>query len=1030
MSDKPADEVEESSTSESSSEDEESDHGKTKKKPSLPPIKNPNYSFGKEYTKKIEGDKATRFQYLLSQTEIFAHFLNAAGRKPPTSPLKMKKMPDFEKAAAVAKSDAGDHRHRRTEAEEDKELLEEGRHSQTSVIHFESSPAYIKNGQMRDYQIRGLNWLISLFENGINGILADEMGLGKTLQTISLLGYMKHHRNLPGPHIVICPKSTLTNWMAEFKKWCPSIRSVCLIGKQEQRAALIRETLLPGEWDVLVTSYEMCIREKAVLKKFAWRYLVIDEAHRIKNEKSKLSEIVREFRSANRLLLTGTPLQNNLHELWALLNFLLPDVFSSSEDFDAWFNTQNLVDGAESKLVERLHSVLRPFLLRRLKAEVERRLLPKKEVKVYVGLSQMQRQWYTNILMKDIDIVNGAGKSDKLRLLNILMQLRKCCNHPYLFDGAEPGPPYTTDQHLADNCGKMVVLDKLLKYLKQQGSRVLIFSQMTRMLDILEDYCMWRGYQYCRLDGQTLHEDRQAQIDAYNMPDSDKFIFMLSTRAGGLGINLATADIVIIYDSDWNPQVDLQAMDRAHRIGQKKQVRVFRFITENTVEDRIIERAEMKLRLDAVVIQQGRLVDPTVKVGKEEMLTMIRHGANHIFASKDATVTDEDIQTILERGERKTKEIEEKMKSFGESALRNFSMDGPSSIYEFEGENYKDKEKSGTLATWIEPPKRERKANYAVDAYFKEMLRISDAPKAPKAPRPPRQPNVQDFQFFPPRLFELLDREIYAFRKSVGYKVPKDLDLPDAAAKAKQKEEQRRVDEAEPLNEEEIKEKEELLTEGFTNWSKRDFNQFIKACEKYGRDDNENICKDVEGETPEEVRAYAAVFWERCNELTDIDRIMGQIERGEAKIQRRISIKEAMDAKMARYKSPFHQMRIQYGTNKGKNYTEEEDRFLICMLHKLGFDKENVYEELRQAVRSAPQFRFDWFIKSRTAVELQRRCNTLITLIERENQELEEKEKQEKRKRGPKPGLPKGSNIKRKADGTPDGRGRPKKKKT
>lgn len=793
---------------------------------------------------------------------------------------------------------------------------------------------------------------------------------------------------------------------------------------------MIRETLLPGEWDCLVTSYEMCIREKAVLKKFAWKYLVIDEAHRIKNEKSKLSEIVREFRSANRLLLTGTPLQNNLHELWALLNFLLPDVFSSSEDFDAWFNTQNLVDGAETQLVSRLHAVLRPFLLRRLKAEVEKRLLPKKEVKIYVGLSHMQRQWYTNILMKDIDIVNGAGKSDKLRLLNILMQLRKCCNHPYLFDGAEPGPPYTTDMHLVENCGKMVVLDKLLIQLQMQGSRVLIFSQMTRVLDILEDYCMWRAYQYCRLDGQTAHEERQAQIDVFNAPDSDKFIFMLSTRAGGLGINLATADTVVIFDSDWNPQVDLQAMDRAHRIGQKKQVRVFRMITENTVEERIIERAEMKLRLDAVVIQQGRLVDPTARVGKEEMLTMIRHGANEIFASKDATITDEDIDIILERGEKKTKEVAEKMQGFGEAALRNFSMDTPAqSIYEFEGENYKDKEKPGTLANWIEPPKRERKANYAVDAYFKEMLRISDTPKAPKAPRPPRQPNVQDFQFFPPRLFELLDKEIYAYRKSVGYKVPKDLDLPEAAAKTKQKEEQRRVDESEPLNEEEVKEKEELLTEGFTSWSKRDFNQFIKACEKYGRDDIDNNCKEVEGKTPDEVRAYAGVFWDRCNELTDIDRIMGQIERGEGKIQRRISIKEAMDVKMTRYKSPFHQLRIQYGTNKGKNYTEEEDRFLICMLHKLGFDKENVYEELRQAVRSAPQFRFDWFIKSRTAVELQRRCNTLITLIERENQELEEKEKQEKRKRGPKPGLPKGSNTKRKADGTPDGRGRPKKKK-
>lgn len=210
--------------------------------------------------------------------------------------------------------------------------------------------------------------------------------------------------------------------------------------------------------------------------------------------------------------------------------------------------------------------VLRPFLLRRIKADVEKSLPPKKEVKIYVGLSKMQREWYTRILMKDIDILNSAGKLDKMRLLNILMQLRKCCNHPYLFDGAEPGPPYTTDMHLVTNSGKMVVLDKLLPKLKEQGSRVLIFSQMTRVLDILEDYCMWRNYEYCRLDGQTPHDERQASINAYNEPGSSKFVFMLSTRAGGLGINLATADVVILYDSDWNPQVDLQAMVRIQMI--------------------------------------------------------------------------------------------------------------------------------------------------------------------------------------------------------------------------------------------------------------------------------------------------------------------------------------------------------------------------------------------------------------------------------------------------------------------------------
>ncbi|EDV20568.1 uncharacterized protein TRIADDRAFT_60972 [Trichoplax adhaerens] len=970
----------------------------------------------KELDQKLANDRSKRFGYLLDQTEIFSHFIDGGVKKAPSSPLKVKPV-IFKKAIDnESGEESGDHRHRRTEKEEDEELIEESQIDKDIFHRFESSPPYIKNGAMRDYQIRGLNWLISLHENSINGILADEMGLG----------YMKHFRNVDGPHLVIVPKSTLHNWSSEFRRWCPSLEVVCLIGNQEERATFIRETMLPGKWSVCVTTYEMMLREKAVFKKFIWRYLIIDEAHRIKNEKSKLSEIVRELKSVNRLLLTGTPLQNNLHELWALLNFLLPDVFNCSEDFDAWFDTNSCL--GDNSLVERLHAVLRPFLLRRLKSEVEKGLKPKKEVKVYVGLSRMQREWYTKILMKDIDIVNGAGKTDKMRLLNILMQLRKCCNHPYLFDGAEPGPPYTTDTHLATNCGKMVVLEKLLPRLQAQGSRVLVFSQMTRMLDILEDYCMWKGYKYCRLDGSTPHEDRQASIQAFNMPDSDKFLFMLSTRAGGLGINLATADVVILYDSDWNPQVDLQAQDRAHRIGQTKEVKVFRFITDNTIEERIVERAETKLRLDRIVIQQGRLVDQSRTVSKDEMLNMIRHGAGHVFASKDSEITDDSIDEILDKAERKTAAINQKLENLGESALRDFSLDTPGSIFDFEGQDYREKQKSNLRSYWIEPPKRERKANYAVDAYFREALRVSE-PKTPKAPRPPKQPNVQDFQFFPPRLFELLDKEIYAFRKSINYKVPANPDLPHADGVRQQREEQARVDASEPLTAEELEEKEGLLEKGFTNWSKRDFNQFVKACEKYGRNDIDNIRLDIEGKTPDEVVEYAKIFWERCNELQDIDKILAQIERGEGKIQRRISIRKALDWKITRYRTPFHQLRIAYGTNKGKNYTEEEDRYLVCMLHRLGIDKENVYEELRSAARSAPQFRFDWFLKSRTATELQRRCNTLITLIERENSELEEKEQQEKRKkRGRASSTTKAAQSKRKADSNAESRKRKKKK--
>ncbi|CAJ0637869.1 226_t:CDS:2 [Entrophospora sp. SA101] len=373
-------------------------------------------------------------------------------------------------------------RHRKTEKDEDEELLKDEADESNEITSFTESPSYIKNGVMRDYQIQGLNWLISLYENQLNGILADEMGLGKTLQTISFLGYLRDFRNISGPHLIVAPKSTLNNWQKEFNNWIP-----------DYNTKIKEERLVKLDFQVCITSYEMCLIEKAALKKFEFQYIVIDEAHRIKNENSMLSQIVRIFQSKNRLLITGTPLQNNLHELWALLNFLLPDLFSSSDDFDSWFESQ---DGDQDKVVQQLHKVLRPFLLRRIKSDVEKSLLPKKEVNIYVGMSTMQRKWYQRILEKDIAAVNGAlGKGEsKTRLLNIVMQLRKCCNHPYLFDGAEPGPPYTNDVHIIENSGKMIVLDKLLKRLKAQGSRVLLFSQMSRVLDILEDYCIFKNY--------------------------------------------------------------------------------------------------------------------------------------------------------------------------------------------------------------------------------------------------------------------------------------------------------------------------------------------------------------------------------------------------------------------------------------------------------------------------------------------------------------------------------------------------------
>ncbi|KAJ1628926.1 SNF2 family N-terminal domain-containing protein [Pavlovales sp. CCMP2436] len=491
-------------------------------------------------------------------------------------------------AAATAGGEEADSTGRRkkgrmTEKQEDALLLQTADNEE--VAHTPGTRLTVQpksvTGKMRPYQLEGLNWLVRLFDNGVNGILADEMGLGKTLQSLSLLSYLKTYRSFGGPHLVIVPKSTIGNWARECARWTPEMVAFKFIGDKEQRDVLRTGILASGDFDICITTYEVCISEKSAIKKIKWSYLIIDEAHRIKNETSVLSQVVRMFETANRLLITGTPLQNNLHELWAMLNFLLPDIFSDATDFDAWFDVAGKSTLVGDSFVGKLHKILRPFLLRRLKADVEKDLLPKKEVKLYVGMSEMQRTWYKNILSKNIDALNSS--QNRVRMLNILMQLRKCVNHPYLFEGAEQ-PPFTNDERLVKNSAKLDLLDKLLPRLQKDGHRVLLFSQMTRMLDILEDYCYWKGYQYCRIDGSTNGEARDAAMEEYNAPGSEKFIFLLSTRAGGLGINLATADTVILYDSDWNPQMDLQAQDRAHRIGQKKQVKVYRFVSEGCAQ--------------------------------------------------------------------------------------------------------------------------------------------------------------------------------------------------------------------------------------------------------------------------------------------------------------------------------------------------------------------------------------------------------------------------------------------------------------
>jgi len=943
---------------------------------------------------------------LLGLTDLFRHFLDLRSSRDPNIKKLLKNLDNEKKGittSATRKAKGSSTRRRKTEKEEDAELIQDEEHEEDTTV-LTDSPNYV-HGKLREYQIQGLNWLIQLYENSLSGILADEMGLGKTLQTISFLGYLRYNRGVDGPFIIIVPKSTLDNWRREFEKWTPDVNVCVLQGDKEERNKLIKDTILEAKFDVLVTSFEMVIREKSALKKIAWQYIVVDEAHRIKNEESALSQIIRLFYSKHRLLITGTPLQNNLHELWALLNFILPDVFGDSEIFDQWFENQ---EDDQDLVVQQLHKVLSPFLLRRVKADVEKSLLPKKEINLYVGMSDMQIRWYQKLLEKDIDAVNGVvGKREgKTRLLNIVMQLRKCCNHPYLFEGAEPGPPYTTDEHLVFNSGKMVILDKLLKKMKEQGSRVLIFSQMSRVLDILEDYCYFRDYEYCRIDGSTAHEDRIQAIDEYNKPDSDKFVFLLTTRAGGLGINLTSADIVVLYDSDWNPQADLQAMDRAHRIGQKKQVMVFRFVTENAIEEKVIERATQKLRLDQLVIQQGRAVNKNAAIGnnKEDLLSMIQFGAKDVFEGNNSLETD--IDEILRKGEEKTKSLNEKYSALGLDDLQKFTSD--QSAYEWNGENFAKKSKDGGM-TWINPSKRERKEQtYSIDNYYKDVLQSKSTPQ-PKTPRAPKTINMQDHQFFSPELKPLLEKEQLYYKKQISYKVTlsdveddyeEDEEKPKIQAatddgnetppkklspKERRKLEQAKINEAEALTPEEDELKQKYIDEAFKDWSRRDFTNFVQFCAKYGRENYKLIAQMMNNKTPEDVEAYSKVFWSRTSEIEGHDKYVAQIETGEKKVQKLVNQAKLLKLKLEQSKTPLKDLVIHYPPNNSKRiYTDIEDRFLLITVNKLGLMSEFLFERVKNEIRNSEHFKFDWFFLSRTSQELARRTNTLLLAITRE----------------------------------------------
>ncbi|WEW56663.1 Putative ATPase [Emydomyces testavorans] len=587
-------------------------------------------------------------------------------------------------------------------------------------------PALMTGGKMRGYQLEGLEWLKSLWMNGLCGILADEMGLGKTIQAISLIAFFKEHQ-VSGPFLIAAPLSTVSNWVNEFARWTPAIETVLYHGTKEERNEIRRKRMKmqdqkKPDFPVVCTSYEICMNDRKFLANYQWKYIIVDEGHRLKNMNCRLIKELLTYNSANRLLITGTPLQNNIAELWSLLHFLLPEIFNDLDSFQSWFDFSSVLDTAGHKdvierrkrnLVSTMHAILKPFLLRRIKADVETELPKKREYILYAPLTPEQKELYLAIIQgtsrqyleeKAVERIESRNASAthsraqslkrkardsasstpnkslkssrdstpgtvlersvrrkgkrsyretsdrefnaKLRRLergtdedesdesepseselleiervktmklakkeiaskklqNPVMQARLACNSPHNFYWPWDEDSFSVDESIVTSSGKMLLLDRLVPCLLSKGHKILLFSQFKTQLDILQEWSNLRKWNCCRIDGAVSQIDRQAQINAFNT-DPDYKIFLLSTRAGGQGINLTAADTVILYDSDWNPQQDLQAQDRAHRIGQTRPVIVYRLATRGTVEQTLLERADSKRKLEKLVIQRGK----------------------------------------------------------------------------------------------------------------------------------------------------------------------------------------------------------------------------------------------------------------------------------------------------------------------------------------------------------------------------------------------------------------------------------------
>lgn len=525
-------------------------------------------------------------------------------------------------------------------------------------VKLDEQPSALTGGKLMNYQMEGLNWLLYNYHKRKSVILADEMGLGKTLQIISLIVTLVKDKPKTWPFLVVVPNSTCPNWRREIQTWAPSLRVVAYYGDRDAREMAMKYELFPnGAKDlrahIVVTSYEAPVDDhsRQFFRRIKWSGVIVDEGQRLKNDKNLLYSALQAINTPFKVLVTGTPLQNNKRELFNLLQFI--DDSIDAEALDEEFSELN------NENIPKLHGMIKPYFLRRTKATTLKFLPPLSQVIVPVTMSVVQKQLYKSILSRNPELMRSIFASTKTaskpgergNLNNILVQLRKVLCHPFMFSQAVEERELTKSalhRNLVEASSKLQLLDIMLPKLRERGHRVLIFSQFLAQLDIIEDFLVGLGFQFERLDGSVGTLEKQRRIDAFNAPDSPLFAFLLSTRAGGVGINLATADTVIIMDPDFNPHQDIQALSRAHRIGQKKKVLVFQLMTKDSAEEKIVQIGRKKMALDHVLIESLDQEDDA----DLDLESILKHGATALFEDNeenDIRYNSSSVDKLLDR---------------------------------------------------------------------------------------------------------------------------------------------------------------------------------------------------------------------------------------------------------------------------------------------------------------------------------------------------------------------------------------------